>query len=321
MSRTVRSAGEHGLIDYVQRCFATTDESVRTGIGDDTAILAPQDWPGLVATTDAMMEGVHFDRSYCPPGAVGAKLVAVNVSDIAAMGARPNWMLLTCSFPAELPLDWARQLLDGIAVEARRYGAAVVGGDVTGSPGPVSLSLAAIGHLVGPHALLRNAAIVGDTVYVTGALGAAGLGLRALEGTLAEPDDVPGCVRAFLAPTARLEEGVRLAAWGHCHAAMDLSDGLAVDAARMARASDVTIEIELGCLPVHEELATQVPELAERLALFGGEDYELIFTADEKPPVRCTAIGRVVAGAPGVRWLRQGDDCAPPAPAGFDHFK
>ena len=265
-----------------------------------------------VVVADAMVEGVHFDRALSPAEAIGGKLVAVNVSDIAAMGGVPDYALMTASMPSSLPFAWARAMFGGVARTARRYGLVVVGGDVTGSPGPVTLSLTMIGTLAGEHPVRRDCALVGDTVYVTGPLGASALGLRQLRGSPAASGPP---VDAYRIPEARAREGAVLGAWGQCHAMMDLSDGLATDAGRLARASGVTIELDLAQIPAFDDELT--------LALYGGEDYELLFTCIDKPPCYALPIGRVLEGEPELLWTRGGVATEPPPPDGalFRHFR
>ena len=305
---TLAELGESGLVAHIERLFRPAT-ALPVGIGDDGAVLPPSRGP-IVAVADALVEGVHFRRDLSPPEAIGRKVVAVNVSDIAAMGAIAEYGLLTASLPGATNVDWILALLRGVADEARRHSATIVGGDVTGSTGPVSLSLSMLGRLAGTSPLLRSGAQPGDSLYVTGVLGTSGLGLRRL---LTDPAASGPDVDAYRAPSPRTAEGAALGAWGRCHALMDLSDGLGVDAPRMAAASGVTLVIDLERLPA-------APGADESLALFGGEDYELLFACEEPPPVAATVIGRVEAGVPGVRWLRGGAVVVPNRDDEFRHF-
>ncbi len=310
---TLAQAGEEAVLSLVRDTFKS-GSLIEVGIGDDGAVYEARS-ARRVAVADAMVEEVHFTRALCPAGCVGRKLVAVNVSDIAAMGGRPAFALLTAAFPPDLPISWARELFAGIASEAARYGLAVVGGDVTGSPAPIVLSLSLTGEVVGAQPILRSGARPGDRIYVTGPLGCAALGLRALQA--GAPESAPDAVAAFLTPSPRATVGAALGSWGRCHAMMDLSDGLAKDAGRMARASGLTLEINLDRVPVSRE----VDEGALALALYGGEDYELLFTCAELPPLPMVPIGRVAAGIPEVRWLRRGEPAEPPdGIEPFEHF-
>ena len=315
--QTLGEAGEEALVQALQRLLAP-ERPFEVPNGDDAAVWSLPS-PRAVATADAMVEHVHFERAWAPPEALGHKLVAVNVSDLAAMGARPSAALLTLCLPADTPWDWALGLAEGLARAARRWGLDIAGGDVTGSPGPAVLNLAAIGTPWADAVLRRDGAEPGDGIYVTGPLGGADLGLRLLQGRAT--GDAPGAVRRFLWPEPRLDAGRRLAEWGRCHAAMDLSDGLARDAARMARASGVRLVLDLDALPLHPDLRSRPRAEALAGACHGGEDYELLLAAPCPPPVPCTCIGRVESGPAGLAWTASGQPATPPPGGSFDHFE
>jgi thiamine-monophosphate kinase len=272
-------------------------------LGDDAAVLeAP---PRLAICADLVTEGIHFDSSFVSPEQVGAKAVAVNISDLAATGARPLWLLVTVAAPEDSPLP---EVLVGIERASDRYGAVVVGGDTTRGAS-LTVSVTAVGALE-HEPLRRSGARPGDWLLVTGPLGGSARGLRLLR------EGVRGDARcdAYLAPTARPAEG-RLAARLGAHAAIDVSDGFALDLTRLADASGVGFALE------------QVPVAADATleeALGGGEDFELILAAPDpdvlqrgfaseglSPPI---PVGRVLAD-PGRREL-QG---APLAPSGWWH--
>lgn len=318
--KTLRELGEGGLLELIRDAFGAPDQpGVEVGIGDDAAVLSSPS--RAVVCADAMVEDVHFARSICPAQSVGRKLVAVNVSDLAAMGALPVYGLLTCALPASLKAEWARDLIAGIASAASASAMSIVGGDVTGSPGPIALSLSIVGRLVGVRPLTRSQAQVGDGVYVTGTLGAAALGLQALRSGDPPPESVPSAVRRFLEPTAHTDFGAALARWEQRAAAMDLSDGLSTDARRMATASQVDLVLELDHIPLHPELAVR-PEAALALAVNGGEDYGLLIACPAEPPVPCTRIGWVehAKATPQVRWLKGGHPSTQPGASAYEHF-
>ncbi len=299
---TLREWGEAALIAHIRQALPRF-RALEVPIGDDGAVYA--DAAGRrVAVADAMVEDVHFSRAFCPPRDIGYKLVAVNVSDLVAMGADPDTALLTLSLPAALEASFVRALVDGIADACAVLKLTIVGGDVTGSPGPIALSLAATGRLRG-EPLLRSAARPDDDVWVTRPLGLAALGLRALRDGL--PCD-PEAVSAFLRPAVEVEKGRRLSTWDGCGAVMDLSDGLAIDAGRMAAAGGVRFELDVAAIPG--------PDLG--LAVHGGEDYALLFTGRGAPPCDAIRIGRVTRGS-GVVFSRDGEPVEVPG-AGFDHF-
>ena len=194
----------------------------------------------------------------------------------------------------------------------------VVGGDVTGSPGPISLSFTLLGELVGSTVFRREAARLGDIVYVSGPLGDAGLGLQALTTGAPDPKDVESAVRAFHSPNARVDIASDLAQWGGCLCAMDISDGLIHDALRLAQASGVDLEIQVDSIPISSTLRRQ-PERYHDLALTGGEDYQLLFTCAQPPPVDAVAIGRVIEGTGSVSYFKRGAPYTPKG-SGFAHF-
>lgn len=299
--KTLADAGEAWLLGRVASWFG--GRGLTVGIGDDGAVYPVSGTQ--VAVADAMMESIHFDTRFCPPSSVGRKLVAVNVSDIAAMGASPKTGLLTIGAPGSTPCEWIESLLSGIAAQANEYGMRIVGGDVTGSPGPIALSLTVLGALEGGP-LLRSSAQPGDTVYVSGQLGGAAAGLRILRGNQNLRTDA---VVRFLTPVARVSEALMLSE--RC-AVMDLSDGLLTDAERLARASGVRLEIELSDLPRH-------PEATQDEAVSGGEDYELLIVGPGPPPFPAHRIGVASAGEPGVRWLWGGQEVHPSSNT-FSHF-
>lgn len=313
---TLHELGEGGLIRLIRERFRPA-RPLTVGIGDDGAVyetLGRQQ----VAVADAMIEGVHFDTTYCPPEAIGRKLVAVNVSDIAAMGALPDTLLFTASLPGGLSCDWVRQLLDGVAYEAQLAGASIVGGDVTGSQAGIALSITALGWLAGDRPILRSGARPGDQVYVTGPLGGAAFGLELLRSGRATTDTADA-VERFLTPRPHTASGATLGAWGHCHAMMDLSDGLTIDAARLAAASSVDLVLDVARIPIHPE----VRRLAQNplaLTLAGGEDYELLFSCRRLPPLAFTPIGRVVEGTGTLRWEKRGQPIEAPTDPSYRHF-
>ncbi|MEC8024593.1 MAG: thiamine-phosphate kinase [Myxococcota bacterium] len=307
--------GEAAVIQYLGMRFGRAIDG-GIGIGDDGAVFSHAN--PVVIVADAMVESVHFDREFSPAWSTGYKLVAVNVSDIAAMGGRPTKGLFTLSAPRNLPWAWTRKLIDGVADASSQFGMSIVGGDVTGSPGSISLSLTVLGELIAEKPLRRDAAKPGDTVYVTGSLGSAALGLKALTSRSPAPELVQSSVASLHQPTPRLDAAEALARWKHCLCAMDISDGLYHDAPRLARASGVNLTINLDTLPMSDDVI-KYAEQPGVFAVTGGEDYELLFTSPVAPPIASTAIGAVTAGAGLVEYRRQGKLVQIDA-AGFGHF-
>ena len=324
---------EFDLIELFRSRCAGSRADVRTGIGDDAAVLAVPAGHELVVAVDTLVAGVHF------PGATSArdlgwKALAVNLSDLAAMGATPAWALLALTLP-EPDRGFAAALAEGFHELAAQHGVALVGGDTT--RGPLSLTVTVHGFVPSQRALLRSGAAAGDLVFVTGTLGDAAAGLRCLD-----PRDpqahalfhAPGDTREHLLarlnrPTPRIAAGHALR--GVATACIDVSDGLLADLGHVARASAVGIEVELEALPASSALlALFDADAREALQAAGGDDYELAFTA---PPARerdllrdlarsgcgATRIGRVVAGE-GVRLLDAARVPVSLRRRGWDHF-
>ncbi len=268
-----------------------TDPAAR-GLMDDAAVLGD-----LVFTHDMIVEGVHF-LSDDPPEEVAWKLVAVNLSDLAAKGAEPVGCLLGYTLG---PADWNARFIDGFKDVLAAFAMPLLGGDTVRSAGPLSFGLTAIGRTgCSPP---RSGARAGDGLYVTGTIGRAGIGLRLLKAGRTGPE-----VEAYRRPRPRLAEGRALAPL--VHAMMDVSDGLLIDAARMAEASGLALTIDLDAVPVAGGVMT---------AVTAGDDYELLFAAaDGALPVPATRIGRFAAGS-GLTLKRGGQAEALPGRLGWEH--
>lgn len=247
---------------------------------DDAALLDPPSGKELVVTTDAIVAGVHFLPAD-PPELVAAKLLRVNCSDLAAMGARPYAYFLTMNLPDGLDESWLDSFAAGLAADLGLLGGALMGGDLTGTPGPITLSLTAIGTVPRGCALHRSGAQPGDELFVSGTIGDAALGLRLLEGTLILPEPAwrGYLIDRYRRPQPRLALGQRL--HGLARAVMDVSDGLAADPGHLCRASGgVRAVIETANVPMSPAATAAIaanPSLFA-LALSGGDDYELLFT-------------------------------------------
>jgi thiamine-monophosphate kinase len=301
---------------------------VPLGIGDDAALLAVPQGRQLVAAIDALVEGVHF-----PPGvparSIGHRALAVNLSDLAAMGAEPAWFLLSLTMPAA-DEAFLTEFAAGMHALADQHGVALVGGDTTG--GPLVATVQALGTVAPGAALTRAGGRPGELVYVTGTPGDAAAGLQLLLDTASGASlDEQGrqyLVNRFLYPAPRVALGRLLP--GIASACIDVSDGLAADAGRLAAASGCGLQIDAGCVPASAALRKQRGDAgARRLALTGGEDYELCFTvppgkaavlAAQLDIVKCTAtcIGSLVAGS-GID-LREDGQPLELDLRGFDHF-
>jgi thiamine-monophosphate kinase len=281
---------EFGII----RRYFTRDADapgVIVGVGDDGAVLAPTPGRQQVQVIDTLVEGTHFP-SHMDAADVGFRVVAVNLSDLAAMGATPRWMTLALTL-WDKDERWVEQFAAGLFAAAAEYEVALVGGDTT-QGNEVVASIHMTGEIEAGKALLRSGAQVGDTVFVTGTVGDAAAGLSLFD--RGETDDF--LVGRFLRPAARIGKGLELG--GRAHAAIDISDGLIGDLRKLLDASGVGAEIDLARIPMSEALRARfAQEEALGFALTGGDDYELGFTAPAAAVSGIediTAIGTIVAG-------------------------
>jgi thiamine-monophosphate kinase len=309
---------------------------VEVGPGDDAAVVKPPRGRREVLTTDALVDGVHFDLMFVPPDAVGHRALAVNLSDLAAMGAEPRAALLSLALPATLEAGALDALLDGFLRHAQTHRTALIGGNITRTPGPLVINVTAIGTVKPRRALTRSGARPGDEVHVTGTLGDAATGLAMLRGRPANETSSTAesaCASRYLRPEARVRAGGQLAHHGAASSCVDLSDGLADGLRQMARASDVGIEIDASALPISSEARTwhAVAGTDPVAAAFsGGDDYELLFTVRPRHRGRLrgarrrigdlpiTRIGVVTRGsALTVRDAAGGYEL----PHGFEHFR
>lgn len=317
----------------IARVFAplARDNPGAFGLTDDAAVLDIATGCQLVATADAMVAGVHF-RQQDPAALVARKLLRVNLSDLAAMGARPIGYLLSVMLPPETEFGWIENFAGGLGVDQELFGVTLLGGDTVSTPGPLSLALTALGEVKAGAELRRAGARVGDTVYVSGTVGDGALGLAALEGRL---DGLSDTHRRALAgryqlPEPRLALGSALS--DLAHAAIDVSDGLVADLGHIAETSGVGAVVDAPRVPLSEAgtAALAADPGLWRVILAGGDDYELLFTvaADAAAEVSAlagsfdlplTEIGRITSEM-GVRVRDESGDDMLFETAGFSHF-
>jgi thiamine-monophosphate kinase len=333
---SISSFGERALIDRLRARVRLLPSFVRIGIGDDAAVLEADRGALEVLTTDSLIEGVHFRRDWTAARAIGEKAVAVNFSDLAAMGAAPRAVLLSLALPPDLPVADFDDLIAGVIAAAAAERAPLVGGNLTRSPGPLVVDVTALGSVRPRRMLERRRGRPGDELYLTGSIGAAASGLArlsdgidraALDGAARE------CVDRYERPVARVRCGRLVASSRSASAAIDLSDGLAEAARQLAEASGAGVELEAEAIPVHPGAAawwTAAGRDPIVLSVAGGEDYELLFAVPPKrrraflaamgrsSNVGCTRVGRLLreSGA----WLSRGA-LREPLPTGFTHFQ
>jgi thiamine-monophosphate kinase len=283
---------EFALIDRYFRNCGQKRQDVRLGIGDDAALLDSPANCDLVAAIDTLVDGVHFPHG-CPAASVGHRALAVNLSDLAAMGAKPAWALLALTLP-NIDEHWLTEFAAGFSDLARAHDVALVGGDTTA--GPLSASVQILGHVPRSQALLRSGGRPGDLLFVSGTPGDAAAGLAVEQGRLKATAEVATYLRKrFLFPTPRMALGKSLRAFAS--ACIDVSDGLLGDVGKLGHASGCGVQVDYEHIPVSEPLVEAVgDERARELALTGGDDYELCFA------VRPESVARLRQELPPERW-------------------
>ena len=329
---------ERGLIEHIRRRLPAAPSFLIVPPGDDAAVVVPERGAFQVLTTDAVVEGIHFDRRFSSLADVGYRAIAVNASDIAAMGGTPTLALLSFLLPGITSLADVDGLLDGILEMAAAAKVSVAGGNLSRSPGPLAVDVTMTGHVRPRRILTRSGGRPGDALYLTGTIGAAAAGLQWLretaeaDATAADPGSLAGCVQRHRRPEPRLRLGALLGRNRAATACMDLSDGLADAVRQIAEASGTGALIEASALPIDEAASRwfaakgQNPVVA---AITGGDDYELLFAAPPKRGGRLRGVQREARGIPITRvgeltkepevfLVRDGR--TEPMPGGFSHF-
>lgn len=330
----VYELGERGLIAAIHRLQKTPPRGY-LGIGDDAAVLPPSG-DGWLASSDMLVEGVHFRSEWVNPGHLGEKAVAVNLSDIAAMGGVPRGLLTSIGLPRDTQVDWVEAFYRGMAKALDEYGVVLLGGDTVGSPGPLIISVTVLGQVEGGAPVLRRGAKPGDRLVVTGRLGASRAGLALLQDGVRWPGrnvTERSVLTAHLMPKARVDAGLRLRPLAH--AMTDISDGLVAELVELVQFGGIGARIFEEQLPVDgatAEVARRYRQDPRQWVYYGGEDYELLAAV---PPSRLeearerlsecqvslTEVG-VVTDTPGLTAVRPDGKEEPLNERGaFDHFQ
>ncbi len=328
-----------------QKAAAQSAADLVLGIGDDAAAWREQSGRESLITVDLLVEDVDFKLEYAPPRWLGHKALAVSLSDIAAMGGTPKFSLLTLSIPRNLKSEtfW-EEFFAGYFELAAKHGVALIGGDISSSPDRLAIDSVVIGHCQAGKAVRRDGAKVGDAVYVTGSIGASAVGLKLLLGGEQENQEIvsteelkQSAIRDHLKPEPRVEFGQRLGELGFANSMIDVSDGLAQDLGHICDASGVGAVIDFDAVPVAEEVGLILPNADEafEFAVSGGEDFELLFTADQSREtelmaladecrLRLTRIGQIVSVSKNsplpVAVLTLIGEVKPLSVRGYDHF-
>jgi thiamine-monophosphate kinase len=325
------SSDELGEFGRIRRFFAPLAGPGGLGLADDAALIDCAPGKRLVVTADAIVAGVHYLPDD-PPDLVARKLLRVNLSDLAAMGARPLHYVLTTALPTGLGPEWLARFAEGLAEDQRRYGIALLGGDSVATRGPAVLSLTAIGEVTAGEEIRRSGAQPGDLVWISGSIGDAFLGLGVMRGTYRHLSQQHReyLIGRFHLPEPRTELGPSLC--GTAHAMIDVSDGLLADLGHICETSGTAAVLEMARLPLSAAARAVVessPDLLPRLAA-AGDDYELLFAAPAGATeaiqalssliqIPVTEIGRIEAGA-GVQLVDNGGRTIPVEAAGYRHF-
>ncbi len=277
---------ERMLIEKIRLASRKKSDGILKAIGDDCCEVV---FPGsFLISTDSLVESVHFDISFHPPHLLGRKAIAVNLSDIAAMGGKPRFVLLSLCLPENTDWDWISTWLDGALEILREYNCVLIGGDTVKGKNLV-LTVTVLGEPVAPGSVYRDGAKEGDSVWVSGPLGSAGAGLELLKNNKSQSDALDlssweALLDAHLNPVPCIDMGMELARSGLISAMQDISDGLATDLAHLCLASGVSAVIRAEHLPFLPELSTAAKALnlsLEDLILRSGEDYQLVFTVNK----------------------------------------
>ena len=318
------SGQEFDLIDRYFSDINRSDESVVCGVGDDAAVLNLADDQALLVSVDTLVKDVHFSSNDAASD-VAFKALAVNASDMAAMGGSPRWATLALTLP-ELEHEWLKDFAVGFREAAEQFRISLVGGDTT--RGPLTISVQIMGTVTRGQSIRRSRAKAGDLIYVSGELGAAGLAYRAdADSSLAKLVS-ENCLQRLRRPMPRVELGRQLQHFAH--AAIDISDGLVTDLGHVLRASEVGAEIELEKIPFCRELDSLDEARRLEIALASGDDYELCFTLnrasedemnrrleDVDCPVTC--IGRITDST-GIKWVDESGEEVKLELEGYQHF-
>jgi thiamine-monophosphate kinase len=295
---------------------------VIAGIGDDCAVLRPIPGSEILVTTDFSLEGVHFRRDWHPPESIGHRCLARGLSDIAAMGGKPLAVFLSLALPKDLPQSWARGFLRGLTSLAARYDAPLTGGDTAQSPTGILADIIVIGEVPKGKAILRSGAQPGDRIFVSGELGGSAAAIRQMTKGRVSPRHY----RRHFYPEPRIELGRALRQKALASAMIDTSDGLSTDLAHICSESGVGAEIEATAIP-RARVGKPRNDVDLHLALHGGEDYELLFTARPGKPVpreiagvTLTEIGKITREKR-VRLRSEEGGLSNLAPRGWEHFR
>ncbi|MFH1624320.1 MAG: thiamine-phosphate kinase [Pseudomonadota bacterium] len=333
----IREMGEFGLIERIESKLSFSHQDIIKGIGDDACVTEIQEGRLLLATSDALVEDVHFELKLTSPYSLGKKSLAVNISDIAAMGGIPKFFLISLGIPSNISVEFIDNFVSGLVEVAKFFETYAVGGNTSSSPEKLTINITVLGEALPGHIIYRDNATIGDQIFVTGNLGDSALGLKILKSRTSPTkveEKFQDLVERHCSPTPRVFEGKLIAENLVASAMIDISDGLVSDLWHICRQSMVGAKIWLEKLPVSEIFRKYSQEFTESpmdLALSGGEDYELLFTVNKENldlldkikdefQTKVTHIGEVVEPAHGISVFDPSGRRYPLKTKGFDHF-
>lgn len=328
--------GEFGLINIINKTLGTKNKTIIKGIGDDAAALKLENNNLTLLTTDMLIEGIHFDLSYCDPYHIGAKALAVNISDVAAMGGNPTFYLLSIALPEQTDQVFFENLIKGFHDISDRFGISLIGGDTVASKDNIVINISLLGDVAKEEMICRNNAQKGDKIFVTGTIGDSAAGLAILTGKPG-PTDINQKYHSLIAkhlnPSPRVEVARLIAKMKIANAMIDVSDGLAIDLQRICDESLVSGKIWLQDIPLSKDykMAKKDFGFSVEHPLTGGEDYELLFTVPDNQldklfgisqnlDCSITKIGEICHGQ-GVEIIDKYDKPVKLDKLGYEHFK
>ena len=301
---TVSDLGEHQLIKWLHSRIPSPPPWVKVEIGDDAAVVEPERNSSTVLTVDALIEGIHFDFSFIKPIDVGFKSLVASLSDLAAMGATPRVALLSLALPPHLPLRVFKDVVDGLLEAAKQYSIQLVGGNMSRSPEPLVIDVTALGAVGKRRILTRRGAKPGDELFVSGTIGSAATGLKILKAessVLPNYSSCPSAIERFCRPAPRVRLGKLVGKNRAASACIDLSDGLADAVHQLASTNDVGMRINGNAIPIDPDIVRWCQKHDSnplKVALQGGEDYELLFVVPKKSRRNFLALKRLIRGLP-----------------------
>ena len=329
--------GEFGLIEQIKKLVHQPNPELLVGIDDDAAAIKISDHQILLLSTDALVEGIHFDLSYFSFYQLGWRAMAVNLSDIAAMGGRPKFALVSLGLPPHLSVESVIEFYRGLKTLGDEFQTQIIGGDTTRSPDRVFISVAIVGEVAAEKLTRRSGAKIGDAIFVTGNLGGAAAGLKVLKsGDIRLKEKFLVVAEKHLSSRPRVHEAQFLVEHFPIHAMIDISDGLASEVNHICRLGGVGAMIFENQIPIAAEtgkVAKHFKEHALEYALYGGEDFELLFTAPaeikkelpkkfyQKFGMPCSQIGLIRDASEGIKLEHADGSVSPLTRKGYDHFK